>query len=337
MRLPPPARGAVAAALTTLALAGLVAACGAALGPTPSPSSPAETPAGSPPGGICPNAPVPGQLPDWAPPTAAPEILPIPVSSQHVCGLNRFVFSFLDQSNRPIAAPDRTASVAFFNLGRDASKPVATVDGAFVWAIEDSRGVYVASVEFNEAGLWGAEFTTTAGGARTVVRLAFDVRVEGSTPAIGDPAPASKTPTLSDVDGDVARLSTDPEPVERFFETSVDAALAAGEPFVLVFATPKFCTSAQCGPTLDRVKPVAEAFPEVTVIAVEPYELEFRDGTLNVVRDAQGQLQPVPSVIEWGLVSEPWVFVVDRDGLVTASFEGVVGEEELGAAVEAVR
>ena len=30
---------------------------------------------------------------------------------------------------------------------------------------------------------------------------------------------------------------------------------------MLVFATPKFCTSAQCGPTLDRIKPIAAAHP----------------------------------------------------------------------------
>jgi len=46
---------------------------------------------------------------------------------------------------------------------------------------------------------------------------------------------------------------------------------------------------------------------------------------------------PVAATIEWGLPSEPWIFVVDRDGLVTASFEGIVSEEELQAAVEAVR
>ena len=334
MRHPLPLRRACAVLLA----ASLLAACGATPGsPTPSTSGPGGSPGASPPGGTCGNAPVAGELPEWAPPTAAPEILLVPVSSQQVCGSNRFMFSFLDTKNRPIAAPDRTASVAFFNLGRDPERSVATATGTFIWAIEGSRGVYVVNVDFTEAGLWGAEFTTAAGGSSTTIRFVFDVRVEGSTPAIGDPAPASRTPTLADVGGDVALLSTDPEPVARFHETSVDAALASGDPFVLVFATPKFCTSAQCGPTLDRVKPIAAEFPDLTVIVVEPYELELRDGSLNAVRDAGGQLTPVPSVIEWGLVSEPWIFVVDGDGIVTASFEGIVSEDELRAAVEAVR
>ena len=79
-------------------------------------------------------------------------------------------------------------------------------------------------------------------------------------------------------------------------------ALAAHKPFVLVFATPKFCTSAQCGPTLDRVKPVAAAHPEVTFINVEPYELQVVDGQLQPVLDANGSLQATDVTNQWGLL-----------------------------------
>jgi hypothetical protein len=36
------------------------------------------------------------------------------------------------------------------------------------------------------------------------------------------------------------------------------------------------------------------------------------------------------------LLSEPWIFVVDGEGVVTASFEGIVSEDELEAAVAEV-
>ena len=61
------------------------------------------------------------------------------------------------------------------------------------------------------------------------------------------------------------------------------SAVAARKPFVVVFATPKFCKTAQCGPTLDRVKPIAAAHPDVTFINVEPYQLEPIDGQLQPV------------------------------------------------------
>jgi 16S rRNA G966 N2-methylase RsmD len=121
----------------------------------------------------------------------------------------------------------------------------------------------------------------------------------------------------------------------RFLEGSLFApvadALAAGEPFVLAFATPKFCATAQCGPTLDRLKPVAEAHPEVTFINVEPYELRYTDGQLQL---ADNQLTPVPAVEAYGLLSEPYIFVVDRAGIVRASFEAIFSSDEIEAAID---
>ena len=94
--------------------------------------------------------------------------------------------------------------------------------------------------------LWGAEFTH-----RRRRRRPRDDPARRSTcsrtstvVAVGDPAPPSDTPTLADVGGDVTKISTDDEPVEAFYETSIADALAAEEPFVVVFATPKFCTTA---------------------------------------------------------------------------------------------
>ncbi len=243
------------------------------------------------------------------------------------------MFSFLDDANTPIGAPDRAATVAFYDLAEDPESPVVSTEGTFIWAIEDAVGIYVTTAPFTHAGTWGAEFTTAgASGAEERIRIQFQVQQEPLVVSVGDAAPASDTPTLADVGGDVALLSTDDEPVERFYETSVADALTAKEPFVLVFATPKFCASAQCGPTLDRIKPVAAAHPDITVINVEPYQLEAVDGQLQPVL-TNGALTLVQTSRDWKLLSEPWIFVVDGDGIVTASFEGIVSEDELDAAI----
>jgi hypothetical protein len=277
-------------------------------------------------------------VPDgWGPPATAPTVVPILVNSQVVCGTNRVVFGLVDSANRPIATPDRTAKIAFYDLGRDPTKAVSTIDGKFVWAIEGSRGVYVGSVDLTEAGLWGAEFTTAAAGAASeTVRITFDVQPTGTTKRVGDKGPASVTPTASSA-ADIAKIASDPTPDPAFYQTSVDTAIKAGKPFLLAFATPKFCTTAQCGPTLDRVKPLVKDYPTVTFINVEPYELTYANGQLQPVLDPQGQLQPVQAVNEWGLLSEPYIFVVDRTGTITATFEGIVGVDELRAALDAVK
>ncbi len=259
------------------------------------------------------------------------------IIGQQVKGPYRFVFSFLDAAtNLPAASPDRTASVAFMPPG--SSEPGAAVPATFVWAIEGSRGEYVVQTEFPQAGDWKAVFITEAPGAKQeAIGVGFQVQDDLPVIAVGEQAPASDTPTLTDVGGDVRKISTDTNPDLDFYGLSVADALAQHKPFVLVFATPAFCQSAQCGPTLDRVKKIKASAPDdVAFINVEPYQLAFTEGRLQPVLDANGQLQPVASVNEWGILSEPWIFAVDGKGIVRSSFEGVVSEDELRDAVKAI-
>ncbi len=334
------------------ALALVVASCTGSAGSTLGPGSSASAGAsgapsdasGAPSGAAapCPTAPAPNPAdpPGWPVPgsSQSSSVVPVIVSSEQVCGRNRLLFAFLDAANNPVAAPDRPASVSFYDLGRDPATPASTATGTFLWAIEGVRGLYETNVEFPEAGEWGAEFTTAApGGKPETIRMRFEVKPTGTTLGIGAKAPSVRTPTAADVGGDLAKLSSDQKPDPAFYTTSVDQALAAHEPFVLVFATPAFCTSGQCGPTLDVVKGVAAGEPGVTFINVEPYKLQYADGRLQPVLDANGQLQPVEATDAYGLVSEPWIFVIDRTGTVTGSFEGVVSAQELAAAVDAVK
>jgi hypothetical protein len=89
--------------------------------------------------------PAPDSMGSWTAPQA-PSLFPqvINPAGTLACGENRFMFSFLDAANAPVAAPDRPASVAFYDLGSDPETPVSTVDGSFIWAIEDVAGIYVA-------------------------------------------------------------------------------------------------------------------------------------------------------------------------------------------------
>jgi hypothetical protein len=247
------------------------------------------------------------------------------------------MFLFVDDQNRVVSAPDRTASVAFYNLGKDPENPVTTADGTFVWTIPDERGMYVVNVNLPEAGRWGAEFTTAAAGAPPEkIRYTFDVVDSTPTVQVGDAAPASKTPTLADVGGDAAKISTDAHPDPAFYETSVADALAAHKPFILVFATPKFCVSSQCGPTLDKIKPLVAANPEVTFINVEPYQLELVDGQLQPIRDTTGNLQTAAATNDWGLTAEPWIFAIDRDGIIRKSYELIASDAEMDEAIQAI-
>jgi hypothetical protein len=312
----------------------------AACNPGGSPSPVASAPIGSGAAGCPTAAPVADNLPGWAPPVTPPAITPVLIASpgQLVCGPNRVLFTFVDTAGRQLAAPDRSASVAIYDLASSAASPIATGQGTFVWAIENERGDYIANVTFPEAGRYGAEFVTAApNGQPETSRLTFDVQVDSPVIKVGDKAPASKTPTLADVGGDPTKLSTDEHPDPKLYQASVDQALADHQPFVVIFATPKFCTSAQCGPTLDRIKPYVAQYPSVTFINLEPYRLKLVDGVLQADLDAQGSLQTTQVTDQWHLFNEPTVYVVDRTGTVTANFELIFSDEELTTALEAVK
>ena len=258
---------------------------------------------------------------DFNEPFTDVEVYPAVVSSELVLGENRVLIALFDKNDSPVGSPSVDMHVEFFELEKSTTEPVSEADGRFVWSVKGSRGLWeFLDVEFDSPGQWGARVSVSGDGYdEESLDVAFEVLERGSTPAVGEPAPASDTPTADDVK-DLSEITSDDHPDPRFYETSIADALADGEPFVAVFATPRFCTSQVCGPTLDVVKRVAEDWPKVTFIHVEVYDLS------NV-----SELEAVPAMTQWRLPSEPWVFVVDSAGKIAAKYEGTVSPRGLQA------
>lgn len=276
------------------------------------------------------------RYPGW-PPDYDTHLVPIPVSSELAVGANRFLLNLLDLQNEPLAAPDRAVEVHFYDLANDPASPAATADAAYLPTVEGLPGLYRANVMFECWGEWGLEVVAReSDGSERTGRMIFPVRATSSTPAIGTAAPASQTPTASTAE-EIAAISTDTEPDADFYLTSIDQALAEGSPFLVIFSTPAFCTSRTCGPALDIVKSVAPEFKDdVAFIHVEPYQLQLVEGHLQPVLSDQNRPIPVAAVTEWRLPTEPYIFVVDSNGLVTAKLEGVASADEVEEALQAV-
>jgi hypothetical protein len=252
-------------------------------------------------------APAPGQ-----------EVFPVIASSEIVVGDNRLQIGLIDTNDAPVRSPKTTLQVGFVGPGDE--QPSAETTMSFVWTIKPVQGLWVGEVEFDRPGEWEARMDVEGGGYDAKARATFEVSKTGTTPEIGQKAPAVETPTISDVDH-LSEITTDSNPERRFYELSIGAALEAGKPAVIVFATPKFCTSQVCGPTLSIVKDNAEDFPHVNFVHVEPYDLD----------EVPEQLDPVPAATAWGLPTEPWVFVTDAQGRLAAKYEGSVAPQELKA------
>ncbi|HYN48700.1 MAG TPA: hypothetical protein VER83_07515 [Candidatus Nanopelagicales bacterium] len=263
-------------------------------------------------------------------------IIPVLASSEKPVGQTRLLFALVDGQNRPIADETLEVEIGFFDLCADPAAATEVVTPGFAWGIVGLRAFYVATPELTQPGPWGAAVVVRdpATGVTTGAKLQFTVSEGGFGPRVGDPAPAVSTLTLADVGGDVRRISTDPTPDPTFYETSLDDALAAKEPFLLAFITPAFCQSAQCGPTIDVVKTAVQGAP-IRVVAVEPYVLVYQEGRLQPVYQ-DGGFVPVEAANVYGIPTEPWLFLIDGSGTIAGSFEAVVGEQELADAIRAV-
>ena len=84
-------------------------------------------------------------------------------------------------------------------------------------------------------------------------RVAPPTGIPASTPEVGEKAYPSRTPTLASTHGRVAQLTTRVPPDRALLRYSVRDSLAAHVPFVLTFATPRWCSSRTCGPVVDVV------------------------------------------------------------------------------------
>ena len=235
-------------------------------------------------------------------------------------GPQRLVMAEVDpESSAFVGGPGEEVTVAFTGP----SGAGQTVPAEWVWSIEGVRGFLIARPDFDEPGPW----TATIGSPRgTTDETAFSVNADIPIPEVGEPVPASETRTSPEFE--LESITTDPDPLPAFYEMTVAEAISNGTPALIVFATPAFCQTAVCGPTMEIVKEAVTGRAGFDVVHVEIFE--------NVDSEGEGRLIEVPAVIEWGLPSEPWVYVVDADGIATARFEGAVSPEELGAALDAL-
>ena len=259
-----------------------------------------------------------------------------PTGSDFQPGTNRFGFGVFDRSRAQIADVPAAVYVARAG-GAPASGPfparyesldvAAQFQSAGVRADPDAaRTVYVAELEFDKPGRYevlGVVRLDDRLVAATPAGGAVEVAAESAVPDVGERAPQTSTPTLTDVGGDVEEIDTRVPPSSMHDENFAD--VVGRKPAVLLFATPALCQSRVCGPVVDIAEQV-KAEHEDDDIAWIHQEI-FVDNTVE-----KGYR---PQLREWRLPSEPWLFTVDRSGRVAARIEGAFSAAELERAVDA--
>jgi hypothetical protein len=259
------------------------------------------------------------------------------VTSQKPGDGNRLGFVIVDRANKQIdvsaiavytARPDGSGLRGPF-VARKESLEVASPYRSRQTSRDLHNGgtFYVADVAYGSRGAHVAVGLARLDGWLVVADSTGAVKVgePNGPPDVGERAIRMHTLTAADVGGDLTKLSTRVPPAAEMLRDDL-ADVVGRKPVVLLFATPSLCKSRTCAPVVDIAEQVrAEHGKGVAFVHQEIYQ------------DNDPGKPVRPQVTRWRLPTEPWAFVIDRSGRVSARFEGVFSVAELARAVERVK
>ncbi|MQA72865.1 MAG: hypothetical protein GEU88_00670 [Solirubrobacterales bacterium] len=261
------------------------------------------------------------------------DLVVAPAGTVFDVGRNRFGFAVFTVDRQQVTDAD----VAIYA----AHGPTGTAEGPFPARAESletepafvaqttstdpdaAKAVYVTDLNLDRPGEWRLVALVKRGDETSAVRMpSIVVRKRDSIPAVRDAAPRINTPTADQV-GNIQEIDTRVPPDSMH---DVDLADVIGKkPVVLLFATPALCTSRVCGPVVDVAEQVKrEVGDEVAFIHMEIWE------------DNDPNKGPREQVRAFNLQTEPWLFVLDRQGRVSTRIEGAFSVPELERAVDRV-
>jgi hypothetical protein len=255
------------------------------------------------------------------------DVVFLPGTNAYVPGAVRVSFVVVRKDGSTVNRPRARVWIAEgfrskpYQESRATLEPIG-VPGTSEAAVGDVSRIYVAHLRAPRPGKYWVLAEPIGGRPIQAVGNVI-VKAESTEPAVGAKAIPSRTPTIASTGGNFRLLTTASPPDKELLRYSVAGSIAAHEPFVLVFATPKFCASRTCGPVVDVVDAVRRRLSptKVRFIHVEVYKDNDPAKGLNRFMG------------EWRLPGEPWTFLVGADGRVKAKFEGSVSVAELAAAV----
>ncbi|MGZ5362120.1 MAG: hypothetical protein ACXWZW_10985 [Solirubrobacterales bacterium] len=249
-------------------------------------------------------------------------------------GENRFPFGVFTTAQEPIT----DAEVAIYAAPRDLKGPAEGPYPARIESLETeaafraestasdpdaAKVVYVSEVPLPKPGKWAFAALVKDGDSYTGTLLPTPSLADEFDPVdVGEQAPRVSTPVAGDV-AQISEIDTRVPPSTMHDEDLED--VLGRKPVVLLFATPALCQSRICGPVVDIAEQVKRDHAgDAAFIHQEIYNEN------DISKGAR------PQVEAFGLPSEPWLYVIDRDGRVSTVIEGAFSAGELERAVQKV-
>ena len=188
-----------------------------------------------------------------------------------------------------------------------------------------TKGLNGLQVNFDQAGVWTLVVETTSA-PRQIATTLVQVRdrTKAATKLPGDKAIPSDTPTVDNARG-VSPICTR-KPACDMHQVTLRQAVASGKPTAFVIATPAYCQSRNCGPSVDELLTVeTELRGKANFVHSEVF--------LNDQAQTLEHQVPTPTFAEWGVQTEPWLFIIDRNGVIASRFEGGFTAGQIRAAL----
>jgi hypothetical protein len=187
----------------------------------------------------------------------------------------------------------------------------------------DIQAIYAAQVPLPHAGTYAILALTRVGGTLLGSTGEIAVAATSPIPAVGARAPAVATDTTASTHGNTALLTTRIPPETGMQAVSFGDVLGK-RPVALLFSTPQLCQSRVCGPVTDIAAQLQHDLgSKITFIHEEVYVNNQPTKGLR------------PQLKAFHLQTEPWLFTVDRRGVIVARLEGAFGLNEFRQAIEA--
>lgn len=182
--------------------------------------------------------------------------------------------------------------------------------------------VYAMDIELRRSGQASVLVVTKVGnqsvGAGTAIRVVPTRR--DSVVRVGQMAPRIATDTRA-ANGGIKAVDTR-VPHDDMHDVNLRDVVGK-KPVALLFATPQLCQSRVCGPVVDVAEQLKQVYGD---------RVAFIHQEVHVDNDPNMGLRP--PLRRFGLHTEPWLFVMDRTGRVTARLEGSFGFNAFKQALE---
>ena len=244
------------------------------------------------------------------------------VASQLVVGPNRFAVGLFGPDGALIEAG--AVRLRYFDLTDPATPtPESQADAERLQSPDGLTTIFAHEREFDRAGAWGVEVQVQLPEGTTLSKaIRFEVEADSAAVLPGEAAPHSDNPTSEDVDNDLSRLTSASQPNPAFYQQSIAEAVTSGRPTLILFATPAFCQTRFCGPGYEIVSAIQQRYgPALNVVHVEVYQ---------GLPDPAASSWPLAAAMDdFGLATEPWLYLVDAAGTVVYRVEALFTQAEI--------